>query len=174
MSGGGDGDPRVYRLNEGDHVQITKPQDYAKSVLRQAPIGPRKLKKVCNMLRGMSVEEALLQCRLTVKKGAKLCEQVILSAKANAVHNHDLDAGKLYVDQIFSTKGKYRKRVDFVAKGRSVIKKKYFSHLTVILREGKPLKEKIKLHPSAMQRRARRMQANTASGEKKEAPAAAA
>lgn len=155
--GGGYDDPRVYKLNEGEHVQITKPQDFAKCVLRQAPIGPRKLKRVCNMLRGMSVEEALLQCRLSVKKGAKLCEQAILSARANAVHNHALDGKKLYVDQIFSTKGQYRKRVDFVAKGRSVIKKKYFSHLTVILKEGKPQKVKIQLGPSAMERRARRM-----------------
>ncbi|WZN59378.1 ribosomal protein L22 [Chloropicon roscoffensis] len=156
-SGEGSSDPRVYKLNDGDHVQITKPQDHAKCVHRQAPIGPRKLKKVCNMLRGMSVEEALLQCRLSVKKAAKLCEKVILSARANASHNHELAGKDLYVHEIFATKGRYRKRVDYVAKGRAVIKKKYFSHLTVVLREGKPLKEKIRLQPSALQRRERRI-----------------
>ena len=99
-----------------------------------------------------------------MKKGAKLCEQAILSARANAGHNHDLDDTKLYVDQIYSTKGKYRKRVDYVAKGRSVIKKKYYSHLTVILKEGRPLKTKIKLRPSALERRTKRMLKHQQSG----------
>ena len=42
----------VFKANkEGEHVQIQKPQDFAKCVLRQAPIGPKKLKKFCDMVR---------------------------------------------------------------------------------------------------------------------------
>ena len=105
----------------------------------------------------MSVEEALLQCRMSVKKAGKIVEKAVLSVRSNASHNHGMDQSKLYLAQIYAGKGRYRKTVDQRAKGRSVLKKKYYSHLTVIVKEGKPLRSKIKLLPSAMQRRERRM-----------------
>ena len=105
----------------------------------------------------MSVEEALLQCRMSIKKSAKIVEKAILSVKANASHNHGLDQNRLYIAQIFAGKGRYQKKIDQKAKGRSVIKKKYYSHLTVIVKEGEPLRKKIKLFPSTLERRLRRM-----------------
>lgn len=79
----------------------------------------------------MSVEEALLQCRMSVKKAGKIVEKAVLSVRSNASHNHGLDQSKLYLAQIYAGKGRYRKTVDQKAKGRSVLKKKYYSHLTV-------------------------------------------
>lgn len=80
------------------------------------------------LVRGMQVEDALLQLQLTVKRAAKtvyqvICEQlvskekegvlvlssqmflyivqVIHSARANAVHNHGLDSDRLLVGKQF-------------------------------------------------------------------------
>jgi len=165
--GGEDGGSEVpegseaLKVNDGSHVQIIKPQDFAQCNLRQAPIGPRKMKKFCDMVRGMSVEEALLQCRMSIKKSAKIVEKALLSVRANAVHNHGLDVKKLYLHEIYATKGRYRKKLDMKAKGKGVIKKKYFSHLTVIVKEGQAMRKKIKLIPGTLERRARRMAKTT-------------
>ena len=52
---------------------------------------------VAALVRGMRVEDALLQLQVTVKRAAKTVYQVIHSARANAVHNHGLDADRLLV-----------------------------------------------------------------------------
>ncbi|PNT61813.1 hypothetical protein BRADI_5g21120v3 [Brachypodium distachyon] len=56
---------------------------------------PKKVNLVAKLVRGMRVEDALLQLQVTVKRAAKTLYQVIHSARANAAHNHGLDAEKL-------------------------------------------------------------------------------
>ncbi|CAN6268481.1 unnamed protein product [Urochloa humidicola] len=56
---------------------------------------PKKVNLVAKLVRGMRVEDALLQLQVTVKRAAKILYQVIHSARANAAHNHGLDPDKL-------------------------------------------------------------------------------
>lgn len=113
----------------------TKTSLYAKAILRGVQIGPRKLNLFAKVIRGLHIEDALIQCEVHPKKAARICKDVILSAKANAIHNHGLDASKLKVDQAWVGKGRYIKRTSIHGRGRSGIRHKYYSHLTVVLKE---------------------------------------
>ncbi|KAM0916895.1 hypothetical protein ACQ4PT_009905 [Festuca glaucescens] len=66
---------------------------------------PKKVNLVAKLVRGMRVEDALLQLQVTVKRAAKTLYQVIHSARANAAHNHGLDPDKLLVGTIHGFKG---------------------------------------------------------------------
>jgi ribosomal protein L22 len=107
----------------------------ARAVLRGAHIGPRKLNMFAALLRGLHVEDALIQCKVHHKKAARMCEKLLMSAKANAVTNHGLDGSKLKVKEAWVGKGQYLRRISIHGRGRSGIMHKYRSHLTVILKE---------------------------------------
>ncbi|CAO2199838.1 unnamed protein product, partial [Urochloa humidicola] len=72
---------------------------------------PKKVNLVAKLVRGMRVEDALLQLQVTVKRAAKSLYQVIHSARANAARNHGLDPDKLIVEEAFVGKGLYLKRL---------------------------------------------------------------
>lgn len=96
---------------------------------------PKKVNLVAKLVRGMRVEDALLQLQVTVKRAAKTLYQVIHSARANAAHNHGLDPDKLIVEEAFVGKGLYLKRLSYHAKGRSGIMVRPRCRLTVVVRE---------------------------------------
>ncbi|KAJ0837097.1 putative ribosomal protein L22/L17 [Helianthus annuus] len=60
--------------------------------------------------------------KLTVKRASKTVYQVIHSAQANATHNHGFDADRLIVAEAFVSKGLFKKRVLYHAKGRSGVR----------------------------------------------------
>ncbi|KQJ84482.1 uncharacterized protein LOC100829255 [Brachypodium distachyon] len=96
---------------------------------------PKKVNLVAKLVRGMRVEDALLQLQVTVKRAAKTLYQVIHSARANAAHNHGLDAEKLIVEEAFVGKGLYLKRLSYHAKGRCGVMVRPRCRLTVVVRE---------------------------------------
>ncbi|XP_044971744.1 uncharacterized protein LOC123438842 [Hordeum vulgare subsp. vulgare] len=96
---------------------------------------PKKVNLVAKLVRGMRVEDALLQLQVTVKRAAKTLYQVIHSARANAAHNHGLDADKLIVEEAFVGKGIYLKRLAYHAKGRCGVRERPRCRLTVVVRE---------------------------------------
>lgn len=102
---------------------------------------PKKVNLVAKLVRGMRVEDALLQLQVTVKRAAKTVYQVIHSARANAAHNHELDSDRLLVAEAFVGKGLYLKRVSYHAKGRSGIMVRPRCRLTVVVRETTPEEE---------------------------------
>ncbi|KAM0951958.1 putative ribosomal protein L22/L17 [Dioscorea sansibarensis] len=109
-----------------------------KKDIRQSP---KKLNLVAKLVRGMRVEDALLQLQVTIKRAAKTVYQVIHSARANAAHNHGLDPERLLVDEAFVGKGLYLKRLSYHAKGRSGIMVRPRCRLTVVVRETTPEEE---------------------------------
>lgn len=108
---------------------------YARAILRGVAISPQKLNDFARILRGLHIEDALIQCRMHPKKAAGICEKLLLSARANAVNNHKLVASKLQVDEAWVGRGRHLKRVSLHGRGRQGKKYKYRSHLTVILKE---------------------------------------
>lgn len=88
------------------------------------------------VLRGLHLEDALIQCKMHPKKAAAMCHKTLLSAQANATHNHALAGDRLLVDQMWVGKGVYLKRTSLHGRGRSGKMQKYRSHLTVVLKEG--------------------------------------
>ncbi|KAG2599079.1 50S ribosomal protein L22-like isoform X2 [Panicum virgatum] len=103
-----------------------------KKDIRQSP---KKVNLVAKLVRGMRVEDALLQLQVTVKRAAKTVYQVIHSARANAAHNHGLDPDKLIVEEAFVGKGLYLKRLSYHAKGRCGVMVRPRCRLTVVVRE---------------------------------------
>eukprot|EP01018_Ginkgo_biloba_P003566 Gb_36607 [translate_table: standard] len=104
-------------------------------------VSPKKVNLVAALVRGMRVEDALLQMQVTVKRAAKTVYKVIHSARANATHNHGLDADRLIVAEAFVGKGLFRKTISYHAKGRSGIRVRPQCRLTVVLRELTPEEE---------------------------------
>ncbi|KAI4347335.1 hypothetical protein L6164_008153 [Bauhinia variegata] len=129
--------------------QVTKPSK-VQAVLKGIKQSPKKINLVAALVRGMLVEDALLQLQLTVKRASKTVYQVVHSARANASHNHGLDPERLIVAEAFVGKGFYRKRVNMHSKGRHGIKVRPECRLTVVVREITPEEEaeiaRLKVH----------------------------
>ncbi|PON91686.1 Ribosomal protein [Trema orientale] len=144
----------VLALNSGkteDEQQkaVSKPSK-VQAVLKNIKQSPKKVNLVAALVRGMRVEDALLQLQVTVKRASKTVYQVIHSARANATHNHGLDPDRLLVAEAFVGKGFFKKRVSYHAKGRSGIKVRPECRLTVAVRETTPEEEaeiaRLKVH----------------------------
>ncbi len=98
-------------------------------------IAPRKAKLVIDLVRGKSLEEAIVILKNTDKKAAKIVEKLIMSAAANAQNNNNLDVNNLYVAKIYANEGPTLKRVRPRAQGRATAINKRTSHITVVLSE---------------------------------------
>lgn len=98
-------------------------------------IAPRKVRLVLDLVRGKSLEDALVVVNNTDKKASLMVKKLLISAAANAENNHGLDAGKLYVSKTFATEGPTLKRIRPRAQGRASAINKRTSHITVVLSE---------------------------------------
>ncbi|CAI0377044.1 unnamed protein product [Linum tenue] len=135
--------PPVLALDSGkaeDQKAVSKPAT-VQAVLKGIKQSPKKVNLVAALVRGMRVEDALLQLQVTVKRAAKTVYQVIHSARANATHNHGLDPDRLLVAEAFLGKGRFIKRVSYHSKGRHGIKVRPECRLTVVVRETTPEEE---------------------------------
>ncbi|CAA0822560.1 Ribosomal protein L22p/L17e family protein [Striga hermonthica] len=119
---------------------ITKPEK-VQAILKNIKQSPKKVNLVAALVRGMRVEDALLQVQVTVKRAAKTVYRVIHSARANATHNYGFDPDRLLVAEAFVGKGLFKKRISYHAKGKCGIKVRPECRLTVVLREITPEEE---------------------------------
>ncbi|RXH81318.1 hypothetical protein DVH24_005232 [Malus domestica] len=125
-----------------EHKQksLTKPAK-VQAILKGIKQSPKKVNLVAALVRGMRVEDALLQLQVTVKRASKTVYQVIHSARANATHNHGLDPDRLLVAEAFVGKGFFKKRLSYHAKGKCGVKVRPECRLTVVVREITPDEE---------------------------------
>ena len=89
---------------------------YAKNVDQ----APRKVAIVADLVRGRSVEDALVILAHTPRRAATPVKKAIESAKANATFNHNLDANGLMLHTISVTAGKRLKRFIPASRGRAL------------------------------------------------------
>ncbi len=106
-----------------------------RALTKYLPISPRKLRLVCDQVRGLDAQEALIVLEYMPQKGAALVSKTLNSAMANAVNNFDLNADELYVSQIFAGDGPTLKRFKAGARGRFKPRLKRTSHLWVYVAE---------------------------------------
>jgi large subunit ribosomal protein L22 len=101
-------------------------------------ISPRKLRLVCDQVRGLDAEHALVVLAHMPQKGAALITKTLRSALASAENNFDLNPGDMVVSEIYAGDAPRQKRFKAGARGRYKPRVIRFSHLTVILaqREG--------------------------------------
>ena len=100
--------------------------------------GVRKLRQVCDLMRGKSVDEAfaMLSILRSQKKGAVIVEGALKSAVAN-LRNSEAGAGvgteKLSIKSIYADGGPIMKRIRPRSQGRAFKIEKPMSHLTVVV-----------------------------------------
>jgi large subunit ribosomal protein L22 len=105
---------------------------------RQAP---RKVRLVANLVKGKSVEHALLELNHRAKRAAPVFAKLINSAIANA-KVAGIDIKTLTIGEIRVDKGRVLKRSRPRAQGRAFSIHKHTSHIIVVLKES--LKKSVK------------------------------
>ncbi|SFJ38189.1 50S ribosomal protein L22 [Thermoflavimicrobium dichotomicum] len=107
----------------------------AKAVARYVRIAPRKARLVIDLIRGKSVDDALAILKFTPRAASPIIEKVLLSAVANAEHNHNMDRNRLVVAKAYVDEGPTLKRYMPRAMGRASRINKRTSHITVVVEE---------------------------------------
>lgn len=107
----------------------------AKAHLKYARISPRKVKIVCDLIRGKDAKIATAILMQTPKAASELLLKLLKSAVANAENNHEMDAEKLYVSETFANPGPILKRGMPRARGGMSRINKRTSHITVVVKE---------------------------------------
>ena len=107
----------------------------AKAVTRLIRISPNKLNIVASRIRGKKVETALADLTFSRKRIAQDVKKTLETAIANAENNHDLDINALVVSEAYVGKNLVMKRWQPRARGRVGKIEKFFSQLTIIVKE---------------------------------------
>jgi large subunit ribosomal protein L22 len=143
--------------------------------LKFARMGPRKLRRVADAIRGKSVREALILLKFSGVFAAEPLERLLKSAVANAGNNHNMDTDELYVTRIIvdgGPAGGWTKRLDPRAQGRAAFKRKRLSHVTIAVGPDRPKKQPRKRSGAsiAMSTRTTRQAAAAAPARRQRAP----
>ena len=149
-------------------MSITTEYPSAVAKARFVHVSATKARRVIDLVRGKSVDEALHILRWAPQAASEPVAKVIASAAANAQNNEGLDPSTLVVASVYADEGPTAKRIRPRAQGRAFRIRKRTSHITVVV-ESRPSRED-RAGQSAGTARARRAQASKAAAAKK-APA---
>ena len=97
-----------------------------------------KCREVAREIQGLSISAALSVLSLTPKKAARLIEKTLLSAVANAEHNHGLKSDSLLVTEALVGEGPTLNRFRPKARGSAGAIRKRSSHIRIVLRTSTP------------------------------------
>jgi large subunit ribosomal protein L22 len=124
--------------------------EQAVAVLRGTKGSPKKFSAFLRVIRGLRVEDALIQCDMSPKRVAKTVGKVILSAIGNGVNNQGLDRDRLVISEAVVGKGQYLRRVSMHGRGRSGTMHRPRSHVTIKLEENDTVKSRVQIHDEEM------------------------
>lgn len=105
----------------------------AKAVLSELRLTPRKVSLVAGLVRGRTVEDAIVILNSTPKRAAKPLRKLLESARANAMNNHNMRAEGLRIDTLSVTAGPRIKRYRPVARGSAHPYQKRTSNILVVV-----------------------------------------
>lgn len=111
-----------------------KAQYFAK--LNNCPTSPRKMRLVCDLVRGMDVNKALHVLRYNPKEAANRVEKVLLSAIANWQAKNEgakVEDANLYVSNVMVDSGFQLKRLRTAPQGRGYRIRKRSNHVTLFV-----------------------------------------
>lgn len=119
-------------------------KDYASQAkLSYAMIGPQKARRVADLIRGCSLEDAYRQLVLMDKvKPARMVLKLLKSAMANAEQTGVVNMDRLYVKEIMVDDGPRISRFMPRAQGRADSRIKRTSHISIRLAEKRVEKKK--------------------------------
>lgn len=141
----------------------------ATAVARHVGISATKARRVIDLVRGKSVEDALDILRWAPQSASEPVAKAIASAAANAQNNDGLDPATLVVATVYADEGPTAKRIRPRAQGRAFRIRKRTTHITVIVESRPPRKGRDKgagTSASAASTRSRRAQGSKAAAKK--------
>ena len=103
----------------------------ARAYQKYLRISPRKVKIVCDLIRGVDAETAIAYLKATPKAATEPMLKLLNSAIANAETNHGMDRDKLFVSTAIANPGPTLKRGMPRAKGSYNRILKRTTHLTI-------------------------------------------
>lgn len=113
-----------------------------RAIAKGVRMSPRKVGVVAALVRGRTVEDALVILDHTPRRSADAVREVIKSAQANAQHNHNLKPQTLRIIEISVTAGTRLKRFRPAAHGRALPYQRKTSHIRVVVDgEARPVKK---------------------------------
>ena len=134
----------------------------ATAVARYLPFSASKARRVINLVRGKSVEEALDILRWAPQGASEPVAKVIASAAANAQNNNGLDPRTLVVATVYADEGPTAKRIRPRAQGRAYRIRKRTTHITVVVESRPPRDQR-----AGQATRSRRAEGSKATAKKK-------
>jgi len=99
--------------------------------LKYLRMSPRKVKIICDMIRGQDVKTARAYLKQTSKIACEPVLKVLESAKANAENNFSMNGDNLYVSLALADPGPILKRGRASARGRYARILKRTTHITI-------------------------------------------
>ena len=105
----------------------------AKAIAKGLRVSPIRARLVADMIRGKSVQEALVILNNVNNKSAKLTKKVLDSAIANAVNNNGAKQEELYVKEARVDAGPVMKRHMFDSRSHIGHNDKRTSHIVIVV-----------------------------------------
>jgi large subunit ribosomal protein L22 len=105
----------------------------ARAVAKYMRLSAPKVRRIVGLIRGRPVAEAQALLRFTPSRAARVVEDVLKSAVANAENNLELAKDSLIVARAYVDEGPATKRVHARARGRADVLSRKSSHVTVIV-----------------------------------------
>jgi large subunit ribosomal protein L22 len=120
------------RIQAEARKQDQKTQYFAS--LRNVPTSPRKMRLVCDMIRGKEVNLALDLLKFSTKEAAGRVEKLLLSAIDNWKQKNEganVDEANLYVKTVYVDSARILKRLRPAPQGRAHRIRKRSNHVTL-------------------------------------------
>ena len=103
----------------------------ARATAKFVRVTPMKARRVVDLVRGRSVEDALSILKFAPQAASEPVAKVVASAAANAENNLGLDPSTLVISTAFVDEGATLKRFQPRAQGRAFRIRKRTSHITI-------------------------------------------
>lgn len=103
------------------------------AIARSVRMSPRKLSVVAKLVRGRSVEDALIILSHVPRRAGLPVRKAVESAKANADHNHNYKVDTLKIVEISVTPGIRYKRFRPAARGSANPFQRKTAHIKVVI-----------------------------------------
>ena len=103
------------------------------AVARHVRMSPTKVRRVVDLVRGMSVDEALTTLKFAPQAASEPVYKVVASAVANAETAEDLPTEDLYISKAFVDEGVTLRRIRPRAKGSASRILKRGSHIPLVV-----------------------------------------
>ncbi len=111
-------------------------------------MSPRKVDVVAALVRGRTVADAIIILDHTPRRAALAVKKAVVSAGANAEHNHNYKPDTLFISEISVTPGVRYRRYRAAARGRALRFARSTSQIRVLVDgQQRELKKKVATQP---------------------------